>query len=140
MNNAFRFDEGTNGICSWEDYPYVGHKHWLQGCQEQMCTKVKGSEVASFVNVTNTDEGLMEALAIQPVSVAIDAGGVSERFSRIHLKFASMSLVSSNRTCFDLFIVKFDSLLLFWSCSSDSNFTRAAFLMQLAQQTSIMEF
>jgi len=81
MDNAFLFDEGVGGVCSWVDYPYEGHKHWFKGCENKLCEKVNGTNISGFVNVTATDEGLMEALAVQPVSVAIDAQSVSSYMS-----------------------------------------------------------
>ncbi len=69
---------GANGICSWEDYPYIAHQN-TKGCQKSLCKRVEGSGVDSFATVTNSDEGLMEALTLQPVSVSIDASFVSRR-------------------------------------------------------------
>jgi hypothetical protein len=77
MNNAFVYEEGIGGVCSWNDYPYVGHKHWIKGCEKRKCIPAPFSDVSGFVNVTQTDFGLMEALLIQPVSVAVDAASVS---------------------------------------------------------------
>jgi C1A family cysteine protease len=75
MDNAFLFDENSTGICSEEDYPYKGHKSWFRGCASKkgLCDGVEHSRVQSFVDVTNTVDGLMEALVHQPVSVAIEA-------------------------------------------------------------------
>mmetsp|Transcript_18687 Transcript_18687/g.28837 ORF Transcript_18687/g.28837 Transcript_18687/m.28837 type:complete len:388 (+) Transcript_18687:126-1289(+) len=76
MDNAFAFDENSTGICSEEDYPYAGHKHWFQGCaeQKQKCQDVPHTRVQTFVDVTNSStRALMEAIAIQPVSIAIEA-------------------------------------------------------------------
>ena len=77
MNNAFVYEEGIGGVCSWTDYPYIGRKHWLKGCEKRECDVVPSSDISGFVNVTQSDEGLMEALSIQPVSVAVDAAAVS---------------------------------------------------------------
>jgi len=75
MDNAFLFDEDMPGICSEEDYPYAGHKHWIKGCDatKGLCDGVEHTRVKSFIDVNNTVEGLMEALVFQPVSVAIEA-------------------------------------------------------------------
>lgn len=75
MDNAFLFDENSTGICSEEEYPYVGHKRWLKGCASAkgLCTTVEHTRVKGFIDIDNTVEALMEALVYQPVSVAIEA-------------------------------------------------------------------
>jgi len=75
MDNAFLFDEGELGICSEEDYAYAGHKHWFSGCavKKQKCVGVSHTRVKSFIDVENSVDSLMEAIAAQPVSVAIEA-------------------------------------------------------------------
>ena len=75
MDNAFLFDENNTGICSEDDYPYAGHKHWLLGCYEKkgLCNDVSHTRVKSFLDVTGTNTDLMAAISIQPVSVAIQA-------------------------------------------------------------------
>ena len=82
MDNAFLFDENSTGICSEEDYPYVGHRQWLKGCtaQKGLCDSVTHTRVQTFVDVNNTEHALMEALAWQPVSVAIEADQQSFQF------------------------------------------------------------
>jgi len=81
MVNAFLYDENDNGLCSYEDYPYAFHKHWLWGCDND-CTPVKHSKVLKFVNVTETENDLKAAIATQPVSVAVSAGSVDWQFYR----------------------------------------------------------
>jgi hypothetical protein len=81
MDNAFVFEEGIGGVCSSQDYPYAGHRHWFKGCQKKKCENVNGTDITGFVNVTKTDAGLVEALDVQPISVAIDAQPV--RFSAV---------------------------------------------------------
>jgi cathepsin L len=73
MDNAFLFDENATGICSEENYPYVMHKRWLMGCASEKgeCTPVEHTRVKTFVDVENTVEALMEAIATQPISVAM---------------------------------------------------------------------
>ena len=75
MDNAFLFDENMTGICSEEDYPYAGHRHWFRGCDAKkgLCDGVPHTRVKGFIDVENTVEALMEALVYQPVSVAIEA-------------------------------------------------------------------
>lgn len=73
MDNAFLFDENSTGICSEEDYPYVMHKRWLRGCGSEKgeCTPVPHTRVKTFEDVENTVDALMDAIAQQPVSVAM---------------------------------------------------------------------
>ena len=75
MDNAFLFDENSTGICSEEDYPYAGHKHWFKGCihKKGECDGVEHTRVKTFIDVKNTEKALMKALVKQPVSVAIEA-------------------------------------------------------------------
>ena len=96
MNWAFQYDEDTVGLCSLEDYPYayreffscVGHnglpvcivltnyltsyvdRHWFWGCSRYApyCTPVPDTRVSKYVNITETEEDLKAAIAIQPVS------------------------------------------------------------------------
>lgn len=78
----FLFDENSTGICSEEDYPYAGHKHWFRGCASEkgLCTPVNHTRVKTFIDVENTVEGLVGALAKQTVSVAIEADKRSFQF------------------------------------------------------------
>jgi len=80
MDNAFAFDENVTGLCSEEEYPYAGHRHWLSGCMEAqgLCTDVPHSRVSSYVDVKNTTHSLMRAISKQPVSIAIEADKVSK--------------------------------------------------------------
>lgn len=82
MDNAFLFDENSTGICSEEDYPYAGHKHWFRGCASKkgLCTPVNHTRVKTFIDIENTVEGLVAALAKQTVSVAIEADKRSFQF------------------------------------------------------------
>eukprot|EP00536_Pseudo-nitzschia_multiseries_P013605 jgi/Psemu1/261530/estExt_Genewise1Plus.C_5930008 len=75
MDNAFLFDEDAAGICSEDEYPYSMHRRWIRGCGSENgeCTPVEHTRVQSFTDVENTVEGLLEAIAQQPVSVAIEA-------------------------------------------------------------------
>ena len=79
MDNAFAFDENSTGICSEEDYPYAGHRHWFRGCAEtqELCQDVPHTRISTFVDVNQTNLDLMEAITMQPVSIAIEADQVS---------------------------------------------------------------
>jgi len=82
MDNAFLFDENSTGICSEADYPYVQHKRWFRGCASAkgLCDPQNHTRVDTFVDVVNTVEDLVAALAEQPVSVAIEADQQSFQF------------------------------------------------------------
>ena len=71
MDNAFKFDEKTGGLCSEEDYPYEAKQN--QECRTD-CTDVPGSIVRTFYDVPPGDEmALLAAIAMQPISIAIQA-------------------------------------------------------------------
>jgi len=80
MDNAFKFDEKTGGLCSEEDYPYQA----IQNDQcNTACTDVPGTIVKTFVDVPPGDErALLSALAMQPISVAIQADQFAFQFYR----------------------------------------------------------
>jgi C1A family cysteine protease len=71
MDNAFKFDEKSGGLCSEADYPYQA----VAGdeCKTD-CTDVPGSIVKTFIDVPPGDEkALLSAIAMQPISIAIEA-------------------------------------------------------------------
>jgi cathepsin L len=71
MDNAFKFDEKTGGLCSEEDYPYEARQG--QVCRTN-CTDVPGTIVSTFYDVPpGKTKTLMAALAMQPISVAVQA-------------------------------------------------------------------
>jgi C1A family cysteine protease len=74
MDNAFDWIKQQGGLCSEEDYPYKSGSGNVGSCQNQ-CGVVKGSNVVSHVDVTDTESALKEALNKQPVSIAIEADG-----------------------------------------------------------------
>jgi C1A family cysteine protease len=72
MDNAFKFDQKTGGLCSEEDYPYEAKQGRV--CNPNNCTEVPGTIVNTFYDVPPGDpKTLMAALSMQPVSVAIQA-------------------------------------------------------------------
>lgn len=74
MDNAFSWIEKNGGLCTEEAYPYKSGTTRSPGTCEKTCESVEGSEVVSFKDVSkNSDEAMMEALAQQPVSIAIQA-------------------------------------------------------------------
>ena len=71
MDNAFKFDEKTGGLCSEEDYPYEATQNSY--CSTN-CTDVPGTIVDTFLDVPPGDEkALLSAIAMQPISIAIQA-------------------------------------------------------------------
>lgn len=83
MYNAFSYDaQDSVGLCALDDYPYAYHRHWFRGCQRKMsqCTPLHSTKVQQYVNVSETEEALKGAIAVQPVSVAVAASGFDWQF------------------------------------------------------------
>lgn len=79
MDNAFKFDEKSGGLCSEDDYPYEAKQGSV--CNPMSCTDVPGSEVQTFYDVPPGEEkSLLAALAMQPISVAIQADQFAFQF------------------------------------------------------------
>lgn len=74
MDNAFTWINGNGGLCSEFDYPYISQDGSSgQNCQTQ-CDLVKGSQIVDLVDVPpSNDQEMMSAIALNPVSVAIEA-------------------------------------------------------------------
>lgn len=71
MDNAFKFDEKSGGLCSEKDYPYKAKQ--AKTCNTN-CTDVPGSIVKDFVDIPpGSEKALLGAIAMQPISVAIQA-------------------------------------------------------------------
>lgn len=71
MDNAFKFDEKSGGLCSEADYPYIAKRNPV--CNTN-CTDVPGSIVKTFIDVPPGDaNALISAVAMQPISIAIEA-------------------------------------------------------------------
>jgi C1A family cysteine protease len=77
MDYSFHWIQQNGGICAEDDYPYTGTGGV---CAAYSCTPVKGTNVASWVDVESSMEALMEAVVQQPVSVAIEADEMSFQF------------------------------------------------------------
>ncbi len=106
MDSAFTTEEGWDGLCSWEDYPYDAPQHPSNfTCQRTNCTAVKGSKVKYFTDLSPgegepcSDKDFEAALLGQPLAVAVEASGVS----LIVLNFHYNHLVPPN--LFDNFFV-----------------------------------
>lgn len=73
MDSAFSWVGANNGLCSEQDYPYTSGSGDTGDCIKT-CTEDLKSDVQSYVDVEpNSDEALMSALLVGPVSVAIEA-------------------------------------------------------------------
>jgi len=75
MDNAFAWVGKNNGLCTEQAYPYVSGTTKTAGtCNQKACANVAGSDIHSYVDVVpKSDAAMMEAVAQQPVSVAIEA-------------------------------------------------------------------
>ena len=74
MDNAFSWIEKNGGLCTESAYPYNSGTTKTGGSCDTTCTVVEGSEVKDFVDVTpSSDDAMMTALSLQPVSIAIQA-------------------------------------------------------------------
>jgi C1A family cysteine protease len=68
MDDAFQYVIGNGGLCAEAAYPYTA----ADGSCQTSCSKV--STISSYNDVTSNDEdALAAAVALQPVSVAIEA-------------------------------------------------------------------
>lgn len=74
MDNAFSWIESNNGLCLEVDYPYVsGVTRSASQCQKT-CFTVPETDIINFVDIPpNSDNAMMSALSLNPVSVAIEA-------------------------------------------------------------------
>jgi len=72
MDNAFSWINENDGLCSEESYPYISATGTTEKCQTT-CDNMPYSQIQSWVDVVSTDDALMQAVALQPVSVAIEA-------------------------------------------------------------------
>ena len=79
MDDAFKFDEKSGGLCSEEDYPYLAKQG--KECNPDGCVDVPGTQVSAFYDVPVGDmDAMMAALAMQPISVAIQADQFAFQF------------------------------------------------------------
>jgi len=74
MDNAFAWISKNDGLCTEKEYPYVSGTTKKSGTCQSTCAKNKNSDVSSFVDVIpKSDDEMMKALSLQPVSIAIQA-------------------------------------------------------------------
>jgi C1A family cysteine protease len=71
-DRAFRWIQNNGGLCSEDSYPYVSGTTLKAGaCQS--CAPIKGSQVSGWTDLSPTNSAMTSALAMQPVSIAIEA-------------------------------------------------------------------
>jgi C1A family cysteine protease len=73
MDNAFSWIHKNGGLCQESEYPYTSGDG-SQGTCLKSCSLVEGSGIVEFVDVVpSSDDYMMDALTMQPVSIAIEA-------------------------------------------------------------------
>lgn len=81
MNNAFDWIKEHGGVCTDTEYSYASGTSGSSGfCRLSSCTPDPKSAVKSFVEVEHSEEALKQAVAQQPVSVAIEADEYAFQF------------------------------------------------------------
>lgn len=74
MDNAFNWINKNGGLCTEEEYPYTSGTTQSVGSCQTSCTVVEGSKIYNHIDVSkSSDSNMMDAIAQQPVSVAIEA-------------------------------------------------------------------
>jgi len=78
MEDAFKFEESGNGLCSEDDYPYLATDD--SECNND-CEKVEHTRVKDYIDINPGDKhGLIASLVMQPTSIAMDASGLAFQF------------------------------------------------------------
>ena len=77
MDDAFKFIEQNKGLTTEANYTYTG----TDGTCNTQKEATHAAKITGFEDVpANSEAALMKAVAKQPVSVAIDAGGFEFQF------------------------------------------------------------
>jgi hypothetical protein len=78
MDDAFKYVEKEKGLCSEEEYPYTGKTGRV--CESRKCSK-RYVPISTYTDVKEDNEEDMEtAVAAGPVSIAVDAAGLTWQF------------------------------------------------------------
>jgi C1A family cysteine protease len=78
MEQAFKFEESANGLCSEDDYPYLATDDSV--CNND-CVKVESTIVKDYIDIEAGDKhGLLASIVLQPTSIAMEAGGLGFQF------------------------------------------------------------
>ncbi|XP_028111031.1 senescence-specific cysteine protease SAG39-like, partial [Camellia sinensis] len=77
MDEAFKFIEQNNGLTTEDNYPYVG--------QDGTCDSTRATTSAAMITgyedvSSNNEQALLQAVANQPISVAIEGSGSDFKF------------------------------------------------------------
>jgi C1A family cysteine protease len=74
MDNAFSWIHKNGGLCLEKDYMYVSGDSKQADTCNKTCTLTNTSQITSFQDVVpSSDNSMMLALSLQPVSIAIEA-------------------------------------------------------------------
>ncbi|XP_010040202.2 zingipain-2 [Eucalyptus grandis] len=71
MDNGFEYIINNNGISSETNYPYVG----VDGTCNVQASSVAEAKISDHKDVPSNEDDMLKAVAMQPVSAAIDANG-----------------------------------------------------------------
>ncbi len=78
MGTAMDWIGKNGGLCTEASYPYVSGTTKTAGTCTKTCSLVQGSKVVKHIGISpSSDSAMMNALAAQPVSVAIEADQAS---------------------------------------------------------------
>jgi C1A family cysteine protease len=78
MEDAFKFEEAGNGLCTEEEYPYLATDD--SECNAD-CSKVAHTQVKDYTDIEGGDKhGLIASIIMQPTSIAMAADSLSFQF------------------------------------------------------------
>ncbi|XP_030548410.2 KDEL-tailed cysteine endopeptidase CEP1-like [Rhodamnia argentea] len=69
MDNGFQYIIDNQGISSTSDYPYVG----ADGTCDEQASSITIAKIWSYRDVNPSEDDMLPAVAMQPVSVVLDA-------------------------------------------------------------------
>lgn len=73
-DTMWKYVKDNGGICSEESYPYTSGTTKKTGTCQKTCDPIPETKVSSYVTVKpGSDESMMSALTVEPVSIAIEA-------------------------------------------------------------------